>query len=166
MFNSKLHTSKFHIAHFQIPHCTLPNSTLHTSLHHHSHASHMQVTCQSRRGQHPRVCVCDPFALSFTSWTPWSISAQAAFHPMANGACYLVVLYLLLDPFVVRQHARKVSLIKHYFHDGYGYSTILILLGVRHGVSLSMRQLKRVLRKCGLRRRTRASLATFSELNV
>ena len=51
------------------------------------------------------------------------------------------------------QRARN-KLIFEYFSDGYDYSMILILLGVCHGFALSMRQLKRVLRKYGLRRRT------------
>ena len=46
------------------------------------------------------------------------------------------------------------QLITKYFFDGYPYKTILILLGLLHGISLSLRQLKRILRSLGLHRRT------------
>lgn len=54
------------------------------------------------------------------------------------------------------------QLITKYFFDGYPYKTILILLGLLHGISLSLRQLKRILRRSGLHRRT---VLTFAHLH-
>ena len=45
------------------------------------------------------------------------------------------------------------ELITVYFFDGYGYKKIIILLRLLHGICLSLRQLKRILRELGLRRR-------------
>ena len=44
--------------------------------------------------------------------------------------------------------------IRKYFLDGHSYRVVLILLGHIHGYQLSIRQLKRILRNMGLRRRT------------
>ena len=45
------------------------------------------------------------------------------------------------------------SLIEEYFHLGFNYSEMLSFLLLYHGVRLSLRQLKRILRSRGLRRR-------------
>ena len=95
---------------------------------------------------------------------------------MANGSRYLVYANLLAF-FVYRSHILDLilchlvsqrarnKLIIEYFSNGYDYSMILILLGVRHGFTLSLRQLKRVLRKYGLRRRANAA-STASTAHV
>ena len=49
-------------------------------------------------------------------------------------------------------HERN-DLIEQYFHLGLTYSEIMSFLLLRHGVRLSLRQLKRILRSRGLRRR-------------
>lgn len=49
------------------------------------------------------------------------------------------------------------SLIEGYFHLGINYTEILAFLVLCHGICLSMRQLKRILRERGLTRRSRLS---------
>ena len=48
--------------------------------------------------------------------------------------------------------------IKEYFERGYSYRTILVCLYLKNGISLSLRQLKRVLRRLGLRNRSDLSV--------
>ena len=45
-----------------------------------------------------------------------------------------------------------------YFDAGYKYSVILLLLAKFHGIFISMRTLKRKLRRLGLRRRGNSNL--------
>ena len=45
-------------------------------------------------------------------------------------------------------------IISSYFHSRYTYATILSFLKQFHGIKLSIRQLKRVLKRLGLKRRT------------
>ena len=47
----------------------------------------------------------------------------------------------------------RTNLIKHYFSLGLQYSEILAFLLSFHGIQLSLRQLRRILRREGLRRR-------------
>ena len=47
----------------------------------------------------------------------------------------------------------RTDLIKHYFSLGLQYSEILAFLLSFHGIQLSLRQLRRILRREGLRRR-------------
>ena len=54
-------------------------------------------------------------------------------------------------------HAERDELIESYFKTGFGYDEILLLLGLLHGTALSIRQLKRILRSRGLRRRANRS---------
>ena len=54
-------------------------------------------------------------------------------------------------------HAELDELIERYFKTGLGYDEILLLLGLLHGIALSIRQLKRILRCRGLRRRANHS---------
>lgn len=49
------------------------------------------------------------------------------------------------------------ALVESYFHLGITYREILAFLILRHGIRLSMRQLKRILRKRGLTRRKQQS---------
>ena len=49
------------------------------------------------------------------------------------------------------------ELIERYFRTELGYNEILIVLGLLHGITLSIRQLKRILRSRGLRRRVNRS---------
>ena len=49
------------------------------------------------------------------------------------------------------------DLIKWYFFEGYEYGLIVCFLYFVHGISLSVRQLKKILREMHLRRRVRLS---------
>ena len=64
----------------------------------------------------------------------------------------LVILALLAFPPCV--FGTRDALVEHYFHLGYDYRLILCFLHFLHGISISLRQLKRILRRLGLRRRT------------
>ena len=55
------------------------------------------------------------------------------------------------------QPVERDILIEQYFSTGLGYDEILLFLGLLHGVTLSIRQLKRILRARGLRRRGNSS---------
>ena len=57
------------------------------------------------------------------------------------------------------------ELVRHYFRAGHKYGTILRFLRAVHGVSLSMRQLKRVLKRLGLRRRVQKSAQTLRSVS-
>ena len=61
---------------------------------------------------------------------------------------------------------RRNQLILQYFLDGYTYSMILVLLGLLHGISLSMSQLKRILRRMKLRRQTNMSHAHLQRVEA
>ena len=49
--------------------------------------------------------------------------------------------------------ATREHLIRLYSDEGYNYSTILSFLSIMHGITLSVRHLKRIVKKLGLRRR-------------
>ena len=63
-----------------------------------------------------------------------------------------VILALLAFPPCV--FGTRDALVEHYFHLGYDYGLILCFLHFLHGISISLRQLKRILKRLGLRRRT------------
>ena len=84
----------------------------------------------------------------------------------------VLLLQILLVAFIISTHSvfcitpsltdieRSVdrdSLIEGYFRLGIGYSEILAFLIMCHGIRLSMRQLKRILRERGLTRRKQQS---------
>ena len=52
-----------------------------------------------------------------------------------------------------RNEASLEEIVFVYFHEGYSYKLILCFLAGVHGIMTSLRTLKRVLRKLGLRRR-------------
>ena len=54
------------------------------------------------------------------------------------------------------------ELIGAYFRLGYEYKLIVCFLHFKHGVNISLRQLKRVLRRLGLRRRVRVTATLLS----
>ena len=56
-------------------------------------------------------------------------------------------------PVVQNGNLQRDGLIEYYFHLGISYSEILMLLESLHGIYLSIRQLKRILRNRGLGRR-------------
>ena len=56
-------------------------------------------------------------------------------------------------PALQNRHVERDILTEHYFHMGLGYSEILLFLGLMHGCFLSIRQLKRVLKRRGMGRR-------------
>ena len=73
----------------------------------------------------------------------------------------LLSAVLLVEAVVPPQLSRGLSrddLIKEYFFEGYEYRVIICFLYFVHGVSISLRQLKRVLRAMNLRRRVRQSV--------
>ena len=49
--------------------------------------------------------------------------------------------------------ASREDLIKRYFHSGYSYSLIACFLHFIHGITISLRQLKRILNRLNLKRR-------------
>ena len=53
-----------------------------------------------------------------------------------------------------KEGGSRDDLIRQYFRGGHKYRTILQFLRAIHGITLSMRQLKRVLNRLGLRRRS------------
>ena len=55
------------------------------------------------------------------------------------------------------QPVERDILIEQYFSTGLGYDEILLFLGLLHGITLSIRQLKRILLARGLRRRGNSS---------
>ena len=56
-------------------------------------------------------------------------------------------------PVIQANHVQRDDLIRKYFHLGFNYAEILTFLILTHGIRLSLRQLKRVLRSQGLFRR-------------
>ncbi len=54
---------------------------------------------------------------------------------------------------VLLQGRDRQELISLYFHDGHSYRLITWFLSLIHGISLSVRQLKRILKRLNLRRR-------------
>jgi len=58
-----------------------------------------------------------------------------------------------LCPAMIRGASRE-QLIKLYFLEGNEYKVILVFLGLVHGIVLSLRQLKRIIKKLGLRKKT------------
>ena len=53
-------------------------------------------------------------------------------------------------PAIQANHVQRYDLIRKYFHLGFNYAEILAFLILTHGIQLSLRQLKRVLRSQGL----------------
>ena len=51
----------------------------------------------------------------------------------------------------------RADIIEWYFYEGYQYRTIVCFLYFVHGITLSLRQLKRELRKMNLHRRVQPS---------
>ena len=49
--------------------------------------------------------------------------------------------------------SKEEDIIKHYFHRGFTYEVIVDFLQKHHGITISLRTLKRRLDKCGLKRR-------------
>ena len=79
---------------------------------------------------------CDPL--------PYSI---AKYGDVDLGVFRFLFLLILLRSYV---QASRDSLIQDYFRQGYSHQLFLYFI---HGISLSLRQLKRILRRLGLRRR-------------
>ena len=69
----------------------------------------------------------------------------------------LLCLLVLTLPSLVATSQRD-EIIEYYFHCGYSYKVILCLLFGIHGIVICLRQLKRILRRLGLRRRRRFDL--------
>lgn len=82
--------------------------------------------------------------------------------------CFVVFVFLInisksfgvlppYFPFLNDDHAERNELIERYFNTGVSYGEILLLLCLLHGITLSLRQLKRILRARGLVRRANRS---------
>ena len=63
------------------------------------------------------------------------------------------VILLFLFPIPVGSSQTRDNIITRYFHCGFSYPLIICFLYFVHGISLSLRQLKRILRRLKLRRR-------------
>ena len=77
---------------------------------------------------------------------------------MAFG--FFVIVFVLLINLNQFALASRDALIQEYFHQGYPYTLILCFLYFVNGISLSLRQLKRILKRMGLRRRISALTRT------
>ena len=66
----------------------------------------------------------------------------------------ILSVILALLAFLSCVFGTRDALVEYYFHLGYDYGLILCFLHFLHGISISLRQLKRILRRIGLRRRT------------
>ena len=67
-------------------------------------------------------------------------------------AVFVTVLLLIITLSSLALASRD-RLIQEYFYQGYPYQLILCFLYFVHGISLSLRQLKRILKRLSLRRR-------------
>ena len=56
-------------------------------------------------------------------------------------------------PILQQGNAERGDIIERYYHLGMNYEEILMFIGLTHGIYLSIRQLKRILRSRGLGRR-------------
>lgn len=105
----------------------------------------------------------------FHSKSCWSSVSFGSLHGNSR-AVIMSLLLLILTVLLIAQHGvswaatprppagelqgTRDSLIQHYFWEGYTYRLILYFPYFIHGISLSLRQLKRILRRQGLRRRS------------
>ena len=62
--------------------------------------------------------------------------------------------------------ASRETLIRRYFEEGFEYRIILCFLYWIHGIVLSLRHLKRLLRRMELRRRRALDAASFHHINL
>ena len=67
----------------------------------------------------------------------------------------------VLTPTALLYGREREELVHDYFRDGYEYKVILYFV---HGICLSLRQLKRILKQLDLRRRGSRSAATDQEI--
>ena len=68
----------------------------------------------------------------------------------------ILITESVLPPYVPALHCgqrSRDSLVEQYFNLGFGYTEILAFLCIVHGIQLSVRHLKRILARKGLRRR-------------
>ena len=79
-------------------------------------------------------------------------SILPSFHPAFVMCSYMYLLSLMESPALYRGVGRD-DLIKLYFYEGYNYRLIICFLFFVHGISLSLRHLKRRLQGMNLRRR-------------
>lgn len=74
---------------------------------------------------------------------------------LKTAVTLIVVMFICvcLSSLVSADRNRRDLLIMEYFFSGFPYNLILCFLCFVHGISLSLRQLKRILRQLNLRRR-------------
>ena len=118
----------FRTLHFSISKCVLSIQMYHVT----------------RRFTSMSVCAC---ALDFC---PRCFCAKSMIMMMLLFVC---LIYFLAFPLCVLGESTTDVLIYCYFRLGYEYRLILCFLYFIHGITLSLRQLKRILRRLGLRRR-------------
>lgn len=58
------------------------------------------------------------------------------------------------------------ELVAHYFHEGYSYALIVCFLHYVDGITISLRQLKRILQRLKLRRRYSPNRAHLAQAEV
>lgn len=75
---------------------------------------------------------------------------------------FSVCVVMVLPVFVVGDRTLRDALIQHYFRLGYEYSLIICFLYFLHGITISLRHLKRTLRRLGLQRRALQSRALLN----
>lgn len=67
--------------------------------------------------------------------------------------CFICLTEAVVPHYLPPRATTRLGAIKHYFHQGFLYKDIVSLLLLRHGFVVSLRQLKRVLKRHNLRRR-------------
>lgn len=71
---------------------------------------------------------------------------------------------IIWSPSLARHGTTRNDLIRDYFRSGYTYSVIVKILWLVHGIRLSLRHLKRVVKALGLQRRVQLTRAVFRQV--
>ena len=77
---------------------------------------------------------------------------SVSWHVCACALCSVKLMASFVSPALSRGLGRD-DLIRQYFFEGYDYHLIICFLFFIHGITLSLRQLKRILRRMNLSRR-------------
>jgi len=76
--------------------------------------------------------------------------------------CVDAVLPSYIPALSLNAQQDRNTLIEEYFRQGFQYAEIAAFLGVIHGITISIRHLKRVIHQLGLRRRRQQPLDLYS----
>ena len=142
-----------HTANFEFLHFSLRISPLHISPFEISHfslrISHFEISHFSLRISHFEI---SHFSLRISLTSEAEILRNST--ELILIACLESCLKMLPPSSPAQLHGiQREQLIHYYFLEGYTYRLILCFLLLVHGIPLSLRQLKRVLCKLGLKRR-------------